>query len=31
MAKPDLNEFVTAKIASGHVGEDDVITLRSFI
>ncbi|MEO0978873.1 MAG: hypothetical protein AAFY24_16515 [Pseudomonadota bacterium] len=31
MAKPDLNEFVTAKIASGHVGEDDVITLRRFI
>ncbi|MDN3719816.1 hypothetical protein QW131_13130 [Roseibium salinum] len=31
MAKPGLEEFVAAKIAAGHVSEDDVITLRRYI
>ncbi|WP_299480870.1 hypothetical protein [uncultured Roseibium sp.] len=31
MAKPDLSEFVAAKIADGHVGVDDVINLRRFV
>lgn len=31
MTKPDLNAFVAAKLADGHVGEDDVIMLRRYI
>lgn len=31
MTKPNLTDFVDAKIAGGHVSEDDVITLRRFI
>jgi len=31
MAIPGLGDFVAAKIAGGHVGEDDVITLRRYI
>ena len=31
MAKPTLNEFVTARIAAGHLSEDDVINVRRYV
>ncbi|WP_460079195.1 hypothetical protein [Roseibium sp. LAB1] len=31
MAKPTLNEFVTTRIAAGHLSEDDVINVRRYV
>ncbi|MEE4011585.1 hypothetical protein V1T76_05980 [Roseibium sp. FZY0029] len=31
MAKPTLNDFVTARIAAGHLSEDDVINVRRYV